>query len=77
MELLLKLDRGIYGNIHFKCGRVRLNLNNDGSLLIHRDHSVVVSSSEHLQGRTVPPLQHGYAKAETRHVRLVHVATSR
>lgn len=42
-----------------------LNLNHDGSLLIHGDHSVVLSSSEHLQGCAVASLQEGHVEAET------------
>lgn len=35
-------------------------LNDDGRTFIHRDHSVAMGPSEHLQGRTVAPLQHSY-----------------
>lgn len=41
------------------------DLNNDGSLLVHGDHSIVVSSAENPQGGAVAPLQQRHAIAET------------
>lgn len=44
-------------------------LNDDGGAFIHCDHSVVMGPSEHLQGRTVAPLQHCYIKPAAQHKR--------
>lgn len=42
-------------------------LNDDCSLLIHCDYSVVMSSSEHLQRRTVTSLKRGDIEPVTQH----------